>query len=497
MAESAERLEKRHLVSPVLVTMDEAYELAGGHGKYQLLVAVCSTITIISSMLYLFSIPMFLKFPKTSECTTDNGAEIPICNVTMTECYNSSLLYRYENLRFNFVSEYDLICDDVKATLIASVFSIGACFGCLLFSALSDAIGRLPVLFIGEAGMIAGTCYLVFFSSYQVCIWATIATGFFALACGPPSFSFAYDSMHAKYIPLYSTYINAVFAVGEILVALVMWSQITWRTMCGLILCWHSMFFIMFFVLYESPRFLITKGRAEEAGRALEYIAQLNSASLPKPIHIKDVAGPAGSSESTLKILLSPRMLCYLLVCSSLFLASGFVYFGISMSVQRLKGNLYVNVIINGVAEMVAVVLSGVAVKRYGNKGAVVGSLMITCVAVALQNTFDWNVVISSCCLYVAKFGISAAFNIAYICSGELFPTSVKGTALGIGVLCGRVGGLVAPMVSLNPTLQATLSVTLCVLGMFMSMFLSPGQELKEESGPGKRDEVADFKITR
>ena len=44
------------------------------------------------------------------------------------------------------------------------------------------------------------------------------------------------------------------------------------------------------------------------------------------------------------------------------------------------------------------------------------------------------------------KFCIAASFSIVYIHSGELFPTSVRNSAMGVVAVTARVGGIVAPM---------------------------------------------------
>ena len=46
--------------------------------------------------------------------------------------------------------------------------------------------------------------------------------------------------------------------------------------------------------------------------------------------------------------------------------------------------------------------------------------------------------------------GASGAFAIIYVYTAEMFPTVVRGTALGLCSLAGRIGGVIAPLVSRN-----------------------------------------------
>jgi hypothetical protein len=46
----------------------------------------------------------------------------------------------------------------------------------------------------------------------------------------------------------------------------------------------------------------------------------------------------------------------------------------------------------------------------------------------------------------IGKAGVAGAFNVLYVFSGELFPTSVRATALGCFAFVGRLGGILAPL---------------------------------------------------
>ncbi len=46
--------------------------------------------------------------------------------------------------------------------------------------------------------------------------------------------------------------------------------------------------------------------------------------------------------------------------------------------------------------------------------------------------------------------GVSGAFTVIYLYTAEMYPTVVRGTALGLSSLAGRIGGIIAPLVSDN-----------------------------------------------
>ena len=52
-------------------------------------------------------------------------------------------------------------------------------------------------------------------------------------------------------------------------------------------------------------------------------------------------------------------------------------------------------------------------------------------------------------CVLLGKVGASGAFSTSFVYTAELFPTPIRGTAVGICSTFGRVGSLAAPQLAL------------------------------------------------
>ena len=76
------------------------------------------------------------------------------------------------------------------------------------------------------------------------------------------------------------------------------------------------------------------------------------------------------------------------------------------------------------------------------------------------------------------KFGASAAFTLIYLYTAEMFPTTVRATALGVCSMGARVGGILAPQVVLYLPTVAPKESPMAVMGVcslvgaFLSVFL-------------------------
>ena len=156
--------------------------------------------------------------------------------------------------------------------------------------------------------------------------------------------SFAYDSSSSKEVKFHGTFINLAFAVGEVMVALLMWTGIPWRAMCGFICLWSALFFVIETQIVEPPKFLLSKDRPQEAIANLKYMARVNGKELPKNLVLKNTTAESEKTAATcgdiLKLLGEKLTLCRILMSMMLFFSSGYIYYGISMNIQHYEGNI-------------------------------------------------------------------------------------------------------------------------------------------------------------
>eukprot|EP00826_Nyctotherus_ovalis_P039315 TRINITY_DN3775_c0_g1_i12.p1 TRINITY_DN3775_c0_g1~~TRINITY_DN3775_c0_g1_i12.p1 ORF type:complete len:151 (+),score=15.16 TRINITY_DN3775_c0_g1_i12:87-539(+) len=126
-------------------------------------------------------------------------------------------------------------------------------------------------------------------------------------------------------------------------------------------------------------------------------------------------------------------------------------------------GNIYKNACINGIVEVVAVVLSGIAMSRWGIKLPFAISFGFSGIFMLLIPFVTRSEEVISMFIAFGKFGISACFNFVYVIVGELFPTRIKNTVLGLCLITDRIGSILGPVFGLNKSLFQVVSAILCV----------------------------------
>lgn len=57
---------------------------------------------------------------------------------------------------------------------------------------------------------------------------------------------------------------------------------------------------------------------------------------------------------------------------------------------------------------------------------------------------YQWTAMVLST---LGKVNVSAAFAVMFLYSGEIFPTVIRNSALGIAAFFARVGGMIAPYI--------------------------------------------------
>lgn len=200
-----------------------------------------------------------------------------------------------------------------------------------------------------------------------------------------------------------NTLINAVYVLGLITLSSLSWWFQSWRVLLRVIYAPACLVFFYLWILNESVRWLISKGRSYEAASILKKAAKMNSVELSEellsPLYELDKKtdiddgvkhaqenNVADKKSNFLQVIKSSIIRKRVFVCSFLWITCTFVYYGLSINSVSLAGNKYVNFMLVGFVEIPANIVCLLVLDRFGRKKTLIITYVLSaCLCISLS----------------------------------------------------------------------------------------------------------------
>ncbi|XP_041657460.1 solute carrier family 22 member 5-like [Cheilinus undulatus] len=378
------------------------------------------------------------------------GDDVNLTHVSTEGCLDG---WEYDRSVYvsTIISEWDLVCDDRwKNPFTSSIFFGGVLTGSLVSGQLSDRYGRKIVLFAATGVMTVATFLLAFSQSWVMfcAIYFIVGTG--SISRYVSTFVLGAEILGPRVRTIFSTAgVSIFFAVGYMLLPLSAFFVRDWRMLLiGLtlpsLLCVPLWWFIP-----ESPRWLLSQGRVEEAEAIIRNAAKKNKIEPPSVIFSpqqKELQLNQKKAHNICDLLRSPNIRWLSVTLWLVWNTVTIGYFALSLNTANLHGNAYFNCFLSALVEIPAYILSWIMFRWCSRRLSLSSTLFLGGLFLLLIQLVPANLIFLAISLeMLGKFAVTTAFAIVYAYTAEVYPTVLRNTALGTCSMASRIGSIIAP----------------------------------------------------
>lgn len=352
-------------------------------------------------------------------------------------------------------TQWDLVCDKYQLNNIAQLATMfGILTGALVFGVISDRYGRRgPLIGAVVLQTLAGCAAAIvpwFWLHVVLRFLCTTGTGGTMMT----SFVLIMELVGLKWRTTVGILYQIPFNLGHLSLPLIAYYIRDWRFNQFFISVSTVILFAYYWILPESPRWLLTVGKTERATKVLERGAHHNrlptshiKADVNNYVQKKDLKVVAGGN--ILSLVATPSLRIKTICICFNWLVCGLCFFGVAQFMGELGGNIFLNVAVSAAVEIPGTIVSIFAMEKLGRRMTLVGANLIaglSCLAVAVVPTEPtW---IKTALGTAGIFGLSISFPTVYIYAGEIFPTIVRNVGCGTASVFARVGSMIAPFIA-------------------------------------------------
>ncbi|XP_026901047.1 solute carrier family 22 member 12 isoform X2 [Acinonyx jubatus] len=339
-----------------------------------------------------------------------------------------------------------------------SIYLSGILVGAAVFGQVSDRFGRRLVLTWNYLQMAVSGTAAAFAPTFPVyCLFRfLVALAVAGVMMNTCTLLMEWTSTRAR--ALVMTLNSLGFSFGQVLMATVAYGVRDWALLQLVVSAPFFLCFVYSWWLAESARWLLIKGKLEQGLRELQKVAAINGKKAVEDTltaeallsAMREELSASQAPASPAALLCTPGLGLRTCVSTLCWFAFGFTFYGLALDLQALGSDIFLLQVLIGVVDIPAKIGTLLLLNRLGRRSTQVASLVLAglCVLANMLVPHELGALRSSLAV-LGLGGLGAAFTCVSIYTGELFPTVLRMTAVGLGQMAARAGAILGPLVRL------------------------------------------------
>ncbi|XP_021027921.1 solute carrier family 22 member 14 isoform X3 [Mus caroli] len=409
-----------------------------------------------------------------------------------TETCKFGWIYPFANTR-SLINEFDLVCgNEPNKENGQTVFLSGILTGSLLFGFLSDKLGRYPIILLSLLGFLIFGFGTAFVSSFYQYLFFRFFVAQASVGYAICSVSLVMEWLVGEHRAQAVILQHCFLTIGFIFLTGLAYKVVHWRLLC--LLGGMPMFPLIcnIWVLRESPRWLMVRGKVEEAKKVLCYAAEVNKKTIPLSLlNELQIPGKKVAKASILDFCTNQHLFKVVLAIGCVWFTVSYISFTLNFKMNDFGLDVYFVQMVRSIVAVPARLCCIILLEYFGRKWALNLTLFLvtsTCLFLLFLPQEPKSPIILT--LMLAEFSMAGTVSIFFIYTAELLPTVLRSTGLGM-VSLAWVAGAISSVTIFKQT-KTQLPIFFCCLCCVLALCFS---SLVPETGSQSLRDSVEYNI--
>ncbi|KAF7222966.1 solute carrier family 22 member 13 isoform X1 [Nothobranchius furzeri] len=359
----------------------------------------------------------------------------------------------YGNMLYEatIVTDFDLVCSQSALVgVIQSVFLTSVLLGSFMFGPLAESFGRkranqIPLVILFVFTVTTALCPNVYLYMASLCL----------MGFGGGGFRVNSIILSTEWIGVskrsWGVCMTQLFAsVGQCFLAGTIFFIRDWRLAQLISAAPLALVVVYIWFVPESARWLLSRGRTEEAKQLIVKAAAINKQPVPHSLLDKIDVNNTPKNGGIKLIFRSRRLTRYFLTVTLAWFCVNLSIYCLYLDMGSLGFSIFVTQLLFGAFEIPANLLSMWLLEVFGRKILFMSTIVTGGLSsMLILAVFQDHAIAVTALAVAARFFLTWAGSVTFVYMQEVSPTSIRQTATALGSMSGRTGGLVAPLLNM------------------------------------------------